>query len=240
MTIRQQLVECMEFAEEVERMGDEMAQRQQQIIQMQVEENKCEGRKDFFRKLFLIPMGIAALFTIVGIVMYGLEEMMQMVSFIRKMLVMESAVALYGWLVIAVIMCGFLFWVLSARKLRRMREENKMKRQQLEESIQQLRGRAQDLVDCGYKKGYYEIVPMDYFGSEMLEYCISVIDRKLATTLQEAFLLLERELQRQEERMQQQMWHDAQAEQMEQLTNAVNRNTMVTLLVEQERRNNYR
>ena len=69
----------------------------------------------------------------------------------------------------------------------------------------------------------------------MLRYCISVIDRKLATTLKEVFWLLEQELQRQEQMAQQQMWYDSQAEQMERLTNAVHTNTMVTMLANQER-----
>lgn len=237
MSIRQQLINCLEFAKDIEELGAEVAQWQQQIVLMQSEENRLDDRIGFFRKICLIALGFAVLFIGVGIGMYGFGDTLRL---LRSMLSFwDDPTGVLTWLVIAVIVGGGLVWVLSARKLRRLQAENCVKQQQIETEILQLQEQIRKLAVYGQEEGYFDIVPMDYFGTEMLEYCISVIDRKLATTLQEVFLLLERELQRQEQMMQQQMWYEAQAEQMEQLTNAVHRNTIVTMLAEQERHNNY-
>ena len=226
MNIRQQLVECLEFAESVEQLGDEVTRCQQQLVLMQNDENRCDDRTSLLRKIRIIATGLSLLLIAAGIVQ-SLEQGLE--SLILSVIMACPLIA-----VIAII--GFL-WRRSSNKLRSLQEENQGKRLQIEAKIQQLQDRLRSLVEYGHEEGYFDIVPMDYFDSGMLEYCISVIDRKLATTLQEVFLLLEQELQRQEQMEHRQMLYEAQAEQMERLTNAVNVNTMATVLASQERKN---
>lgn len=244
MNIRQQLVNCLEFIEGLEQLGDEMTQWQQKIVCMQNAENRCGERKDRFRTIFLIVTGFAVLFAgaaIASVYSYMNESNvdLQQLLIMAEDIGVTSNISVFSipMLAIAVIVGLGYAWLRSASKLRRVVAENQMKRQQIEVKIQEVQARMRERFEYGREEGYFSIVPADYFSSEMLRYCISVIDRKLATTLQEAFLLLEQELQRQEQMAQQQWLFDAQAEQMERLTNAVHVNTMVTLLSNQERNN---
>ena len=243
MNIRQQLVECLVFIEGLEQLGDEIIQLQQQIVCMQNDENRCDERKDRFRTIFLIVTGFAALFigaAIASVSVYMNESgvSLQQLLMMAKDIGVTSDITVLSVPMIAIaVIVGFGYaWSRSARKLRRMVAENRMKRQRIEAKIQEIQAHMRERFEYGREEGYFNIVPSDYFSSEMLRYGISVIDRRLATTLQEAFLLLEQELQRQEQMAQHQQMYFAQAEQMERLTNAVNVNTMATILLEQERR----
>ena len=232
MSIRQQLVNCLEFAEGVEQIYDAIVQRQEHIAGMQSEENRREDRLSSFRRTFWCFIGFSALFVGAGIVLYGLNNTIRLIILV---LTMVDTVSIIAWFVIAAIVFSAALWIRSAKKLRRLKAENQRKRQELAAEIQELQGRMRSKLEEGSDKGYYRIVPADYFSSDMLRYCISVIDRKLATTLQEVFLLLEQELQRQEQLEHSQMLYDAQAERLDRLTDAVNVNTMVTMLAQQER-----
>ena len=233
MNIRQQLVECLDCCEEITEIYDDLVNCQQRIVSMQSQENQLDDRKCLFRKLCLILTGIATFFIAIFLWDYGFSDtllVLQELLFTRSVGICTIA----QLLAIAIVIFALL-WLTKAHKLRQLKAENQAKQPEIEREIQSLREQIQIYVDYAYEKGYFDIVPKDYFSCDMLKYCISVIDRKLANTLQEAFLLLEQELQRQENLSQQQMWHDLQAEQMERLTNAVHTNTMVTMLANQER-----
>ena len=234
MIIRQQLVECLDFALRVEQLGDEITARQQRLIYMQSDENRYENRMSFFRGICLAAMGFCALFIGVGVALNGVANMLRLLG--AMLAVPTDPTGCITWLVVIGIVCSGMGWILSASKLHRTEAENKIKRQEIDMEIRELQDRMRDDMEFGYREGYFSIVPMDYFGSEMLRYCISVVDRRLANTMQEVFLLLEQELRRQEQMEHQQMLYEAQAEQMERLTHAVNVNTMATILLEQERR----
>lgn len=234
MNIRQQLVECLEYAQDVEQFGDEIAYWQQQLFLMQNAENQCDDRTRHLRSICLVVTILSALFIVICIPAVGLGNMPLLLQ--EMFSPSGGSICAISWLVIATIAISGFFWRRSSNKLRSLQEENQGKRQQIEANIQQLQERLRNIAEFASEEGYFDIVPMDYFSSEMLEYCISVIDRKLATTLQEAFLLLEQELRRQEQMARQQSLYDAQAEQMERLTNAVNVNTMATVLASQERK----
>lgn len=233
MTIRQQLIDCLEYSQAFEQIGNEVSQWRYQIVVMQNEENRCDGRMSFFRSAFLFAIGFFVLITVVGIAMYGFGDMMDLLltSFVCPDTTDEIGICI----TVVVMVLGSFFWLLFARKLRRMQRDHQIRRQQIDTKILELQQRYQALLQDAHDDGAFEVVPADYFGSEMIEYCISVIDRKLATTLREAFWLLEQELQRQKQRTQQQMMFDAQAAQMERLTNAVHVNTVATVLSNQER-----
>jgi len=223
MSIRQQLVNCLEFIEGVEAIYDEIVQRQEHIAWMQSDENRREDRLGSLRTFCIIAIGFCTLFAGIGLAAGKL-------LFLQALFSPETPACIATWGAIAVITLIVMLCIRSSAKLRRLKAENQKKRQELEVQIQELQERMRSKLEEGRDEGYYRIVPADYFSSDMLRYCISVIDRKLATTLQEVFLLLEQELQRQEQMEHRQMLYNAQAEQMERLTDAVNVNTMVTML----------
>ena len=253
MSIRQQLVNCLEFMEGIEAIYEEIVQRQEHIAGMQSEENRREDRLSLIRSICLIAGIFSVLFIVlfvaVGVVQFsktiasnGLNDALQQLQIIASEAVtdpeaikMIMGVLIMLLLIIAAIIGSPILWIRSAKKLRRLKVDNQRKRQELEAEIQELQERMRSKLEEGSDKGYYRIVPADYFSSDMLRYCISVIDRKLATTLQEVFLLLEQELQRQEQLEHSQMLYDAQAERLDRLTDAVNVNTIVTMLAQQER-----
>lgn len=245
MNIRQQLVECLEFAVDIEELGGEVSQWQQQLVQLRNDENRCDERTSRLRTIFLIVTGLSILLvgvviaSVVAAVCFLMEEeeldLQQLLIAVVSEGSSDLSILFLPFIAVA-LSVGFGYaWSQSARKLRRLQAENPIKQRQIEVKIQELQDRIRNLAEYGIEEGYFDIVPMDYFSSEMLKYCISVVDRKLATTLKEAFWLLEQELQRQEQMAQQQMWYDSQTEQMEQLTNAIHVNTMVTMLANQER-----
>lgn len=233
MNIRQQLVQCLEYARDFERLGSEVIQWQQQIVTMQNEENRYEARKNCFRTICLIAVGFSALFIGVGIAMNGLSNMVRLLMMLVAHL--NDPVCFVTWLIIAAMVLSGILWGRTAHKLRCLQADHIIRRRQADVNIQEARESFNSLIEYAYEEGVFNIVPVHYFGSEMLEYCISVVDRRLATSLKEVFWLLEQELQRQEQMVQQQLWHDDEVERMERLTNAVKVNTMLTMLVNEER-----
>lgn len=227
MTIRQELVECLEYAYSLERLDNEVSALQQEIARMHYDENRLQKRKGILGKVSLVCLVFLALLMYVAgaaASAFGLMIVLQEDPTVLMTLLL---------LVFAVVCCGF-FWLRTAGNLRRQKQENVLRRKAIDTEIERNMERMRALVEQARDDGVFETVPVDYFDTGMLEYCISVIDRKLATTFQEAFLLLEQEINRQQQMQQQQMFFDAQTEQMQLLGRAIQANTILTLMQEQK------
>ena len=227
MNLRQAFVRCQGYAQGLEKICEDIMYYQQRITELQSNENKCIDKKNGARKFFLWVTIPFALFLGMFIAATELEDLVFLLT--------EPSFAIIIWAIIAAIVISCICWRRAAQKLRKMQVDHPVKLQHIEAEIQKLRKRGQKLIDDIDEEGLFQIVPPDYFGSEMLQYCITVVDRRLATTAQEAFLLLEQELQRQEQMAQQQYYYDSQAAQMERLTNAVHVNTMINMLNNESR-----
>lgn len=227
MTIRQELVECLEYAYSLERLDNEASALQQEIAYLHYDENRLQKRKGILCKVGLVCLGFLAL------LMYVAGAASSTFGIKTVLLEDPEALMMLLLLVFAVLCCGF-FWLRTAGNLRRKKQENVLRRKTIDTEIGRTMERMRALVEQARDDGVFDTVPVDYFDSGMLEYCISVIDRKLATTFQEAFLLLEQEINRQQQMQQQQMFFDAQTEQLQLLGRAIQANTILTLMQEQK------
>ena len=79
-----------------------------------------------------------------------------------------------------------------------------------------------------YDKNLTDIVPAEYFSVAAIEFCISAVRKKLATTDVEVFRLLDNEIKRMEHRVLLEEMHEARIEQLESIKEAIDTNTMVT------------
>ncbi len=230
MNLRQQLVFCLNHIRGIEEVCEKITNLQQQLVELLNSEDICNQKKRRHRTIFLWSFVLTAIYAgwVLLMVNLNLQEGYSALDG------MGESFVLFIPLIAALIICGN-GWSRFSKELRRLRKDNPIHKQKLESDIVRLKKRAQDLIDIAADEDVFRIVPMDYTSSEMLQYCITVVDRKLASTLQEAFLLLEQELQRQEQMAQQQYYYDSQTAQMERLTNAVHANAMMNMIYNRNR-----
>ena len=82
-----------------------------------------------------------------------------------------------------------------------------------------------------------EIVPADYFYTAAIEFCLTQMRKKLANTATEAFQQLEAEIKRLEQMEQLEQMHAAEMEQLGSIKRAIDINTLVTIMEQENKRN---
>ena len=78
-------------------------------------------------------------------------------------------------------------------------------------------------------KKLFDIIPPSYFYPSAIKYIISLFNRRLADSMKEAFNLLEAEIQRSDAIQRQNEFSDSLIREIQQLTDAVNLNTYLTM-----------
>lgn len=88
----------------------------------------------------------------------------------------------------------------------------------------------------------FDIVPGEYFYVAAIEFCLGQIRKKLANTAAEAFRQLDAEIKREEQMAYLEQMNNARMEQLENIKRAIEINTLVTSIVEENKnknKNNY-
>ena len=80
-----------------------------------------------------------------------------------------------------------------------------------------------------YFDDLFDVVPPDYFSVAAIEFCLTQVRRRLATTATEAFRMLDAEIKRLEHLEYLEQMNEAQMEQLSDIKRAININTLITL-----------
>lgn len=86
------------------------------------------------------------------------------------------------------------------------------------------------------QENLFDIVPADYFYTGAIEFCLAQMRKKLANTATEAFQQLEAEIKRLEQMEHFEQMHIAEMEQLGNIKRAVDINTFVTLMEQENKR----
>ena len=217
MSLQEEFELCLEYAK-----AFEMKERQQEQIQsniefIQNESEKLSNRLGLLKKLIKISAVILAIVVPAAIISGALEML---------------SVAVFCVLILLV--C-----IPYRKKTKQEFEGVEASRpaiiekytQEAEACRRELVALAEEIID----KDLFDIIPEEYFTVAAIEFCLSQIRRKLASTSKEVFLRLDAEIKRLEHMEHLEQLNNAQLESMYEIKRAIDINTLVTLS-EQNRR----
>ena len=87
-----------------------------------------------------------------------------------------------------------------------------------------------------YSENLLDIVPSDYFSVAAIEFCLSQVRKRLASTPSEAFRLLEAEIKRLEQMEYLEQMNEAHLQRLDEIKRAIDINTLVVSIEKRSRR----
>lgn len=212
MSLQSDFQLCLEYAEALEDKQDKLTQAQNNIIFTRNESVRLKDKLRLCTKLsVLFAIGIA-FFTCMLISFRTIEPIS----------------------ILLVIIIAFIISFSNRVKTKKEFDELESKKdfliQQNTELAEECRSEITELIKEIYRKNLFDIVPMDYFSVEAIEFCLTQVRKKLANTATEAFQQLEDEIKRLEQMARLEQMNTAQMEQLENIKRAIHINTLVTLI----------
>ena len=212
MSLQSDFQLCLEYAEALEDKQDKLTQAQNNIIFTRNESVRLKDKLRLCTKLsVLFAIGIA-FFTCMLISFRTIEPIS----------------------ILLVIIIAFIISFSNRVKTKKEFDELESKKdfliQQNTELAEECRSEITELIKEIYRENLFDIVPMDYFSVEAIEFCLTQVRKKLANTATEAFQQLEDEIKRLEQMAHLEQMNTAQMEQLENIKRAIHINTLVTLI----------
>lgn len=212
MSLQSDFQLCLEYAEALEDKQDKLTQAQNNIIFTRNESVRLKDKLRLCTKLsVLFAIGIA-FFTCMLISFRTIEPIS----------------------ILLVIIIAFIISFSNRVKTKKEFDELESKKdfliQQNTELAEECRSEITELIKEIYRENLFDIVPMDYFSVEAIEFCLTQVRKKLANTATEAFQQLEDEIKRLEQMARLEQMNTAQMEQLENIKRAIHINTLVTLI----------
>ena len=223
MSLQDEFELCLEYAEALESKQEQREQAQNSIIFMQ---NESERLKNKLRLcLILTVVSVVAAFLLLSTVMGS------------------NDVTTNGLLPMLIFPCGiFIVSLFNGIKAKKESSEFESQKTHL---IQQYTAEAEEcdreitrLIQEIYREDLFSIVPVDYFYTAAIEFCLTQVRKRLANTAREAFQQLDAEIKRLEHMEHLEQMNYAQMEQLNNIKRAIDINTLVTL-AEQDKRRGY-
>lgn len=214
MSLQSDLELCLEYAERLEEKREQCTQAQNKIIFINNESERLKKRIKICTTL--VTVAVIGLLLIAAIMFaFGLKETADLFS---------GVLALSVMLIIS-------FYIGNKAKKESLDLEAK-KGYLIQQYTQEAEDSQRDLarlIEEIYREDLLDIVPPDYFSVAAIEFCLTQVRKKIATTATEAFRLLEAEIKRLEQIELLEQMNDAQAEQLEDIKRAIQINTLVTM-----------
>ncbi|MBE6640056.1 MAG: hypothetical protein E7619_00570 [Ruminococcaceae bacterium] len=212
MSLQSDFQLCLEYAEALEDKQDKLTQAQNNIIFTRNESVRLKDKLRLCTKLsVLFAIGIA---------------------FFTYMLISFRTIEPIS--ILLVIIIAFIISFSNRVKTKKEFDELESKKdfliQQNTELAEECRSEITELIKEIYRENLFDIVPMDYFSVEAIEFCLTQVRKKLANTATEAFQQLEDEIKRLEQMARLEQMNTAQMEQLENIKRAIHINTLVTLI----------
>lgn len=220
MSLERDFELCLEYAEQLESKRDQRAAAQNGIVFMQSESERLKRKIGICTKISIGGAIAALLFVIMCIAAKGfVPEMFPLLIFGGGAFAVSTAILL---------------------KTKKESEEFEARkpaiiRQYTEEAEQCGRDMAH-IVEEIYSENLLDIVPSDYFSVAAIEFCLSQVRKRLASTPSEAFRLLEAEIKRLEQMEYLEQMNEAHLQRLDEIKRAIDINTLVVSIENRNRR----
>ncbi len=220
MSLQSDFELCLEYAETLESKRDQREQAQNNIIFMQNESGRLKNKLRICATLSVLSaIGMLILvFIIIGTDNVNATEYLP-----------------------CLIVPGVVFIVSLFNGIKAKKESDEFESKK-PFSIQQYTADAEDcereiirLMREIYQEDLFDIVPVDYFYTAAIEFCLTQVRKKLANTATEAFQQLDAEIKHLEQMEYWEQMNNARLEQLNDIKRAIDINTLVTL-VEQDKK----
>ncbi|MBQ2987715.1 MAG: hypothetical protein IJD59_01265 [Clostridia bacterium] len=219
MSLKGDLELCLEYAESLEDKQAQRVQAQNGIIFIQNESERLKNKLKFCMTLTVLAViGIV----ILALAIVACRDIRIELSIFTVSLGVVGGVALFNYL-----------------KTKKESDELETRKPVL---LQQYTAEAEtcerDMVELLreiYQEGLFDIVPADYFSVAAIEFCLNQVRKKVATTAPEAFRQLDAEIRRLEHMEHLEQMNNAQMEKLEDIERAINLNTIITAMKEEEK-----
>ena len=219
MSLQSDFELCLEYAEMFEAKRDQLVQAQNNIILMQNEGERLKNKLRVCTTLAILSF-IAMSFFALMILSEPTINFTELIPFV------------------VVFMVVFIIVLFNRIKMKKESNDFESKKPSL---IQQYTANAEKcereiakLIREIYDEDLFDIVPADYFSTVAIEFCLTRIRTKMATTATEALRQLEAEIKRLEHMEHLEQMNNARMEKLEDVKRAVEINTLVTLALEEE------
>lgn len=218
MSLQSNFELCLEYAEALEAKQDQLVQAQNNIIFMQNENERIKNK-----------LRLCAILSVLSAVA------LLLLTFMMVRADTADGRELLPFMVILIIV--FIVSFFNCIKTKKESDDFTSKKpfliQQYTEEADECKNEMTRLVQEIYQEGLFDIVPMDYFSVEAIEFCLSQVRKKMANTAAEAFRQLDAEIKRLEHMEHLEQMNNARMEQLNEIKRAIEINTLVTLM-EQE------
>ena len=202
---------CLEYAQMLESKRDQRTAAQDGIVFMQGESERLKRKVGLCTKLSIGGAIAMAFFVFLCIAVKG------------------AIVEMFPGL----IRSGGVFAISTGILVKTKKESDEFEarkpeliRQYTEEAEQCGRDMAR-IVEEIYSENLLDIVPSDYFSVAAIEFCLSQVRKRLASTASEAFRLLEAEIKRMEQMEYLEQMNEAHLQRLDDIKHAIDINTLV-------------
>ena len=225
MSLQSDLERCLEYAEALETEHDQLVQAQNNIISMQNESTRLKTNLRVFTTLVVLSaIAVSVLvFAIIGI--HGTYPMPELYS-IAGVLTVAFGVSLF-------------------KCIKTKKESDRYESQKpflLQNQIAAADGckcRMAHLIKEVYRENLLAIVPKDYFSVAAIEFCLTRVRMKMASTAAEALRQLEAEIKRLEQLERLEQMNYAALEQLNDIKRAIEIRALINTAEEEERKRNF-
>ena len=220
MSLERDFELCLEYAEQLESKRDQRTAAQNGIVFMQSESERLKRKIGICTKISIGGAIAVLIFLITCIAAKGfVPEMFPLLIFGGGAFAVSTAI---------------LF------KTKKESEEFEARKpaiigQYTEEAEQCGRDMAR-IAEEIYSESLLDIVPSDYFSVAAIEFCLSQVRKRLASTPSEAFRLLEAEIKRLEQMEYLEQMNEAHLQRLDEIKRAIDINTLVVSIENRNRR----
>ena len=216
MSLQSDLEFCLEYAEALESKRDQRLQAQSNISYLMAESERLHNKLSKCRTTFLLS-AIGAVF---------------MAFIVGSMAVSTGPIGSYIAFLAILAITAIIALVLYIKTRNEFNDLESKKPSLIQQYAQEAEECEQELIQIVreiYRDKVLDIVPEDYFSVAAINFCLTQVRKKLATTATEAFRQLDAEIKRMEQMAYMEELNNAQLEQLSEIKRAIDINTMVTI-----------
>ncbi|MBQ8389213.1 MAG: hypothetical protein IJX46_09850 [Clostridia bacterium] len=215
MDIIEQLHECLEYAEDLDSLLQKREDCQNQLVSLDYGYQTAVRKRKTYQKAAIISLLLGIFFLAVS----------------------GGSGGLMYTVVLCVAVSAVLFVLLfkQGKLVKMMLENRNTQYKDIERKISDVSAAIDELIEEIHQHRLTEIIPPDYFAPAEINYCIEVVRKKLANTIQEALILLNAKIEQMEMQARQDEIAFRHEQQMAELIRAVEINTIATVINESNR-----
>lgn len=216
MSLQSDFELCLEYAEALEFQRDRQVQAQNNIIFMQKEGERLKNKLRICTILSAVSAAIVlvvALQLFVGKVIDAMEDLVPLVI-----------------VMIVVFAVSFANRFKTKKELQEFESQKPVLIRKYMEDADESENEVHRLIEEIDRENLLDIVPADYFSVAAIEFGLNQVRKKIANTATEAFRQLEAEIQHLEQMEYLQQMNDARIAQLNDVKRAIEINTLVTLV----------